>query len=125
MPNAAKRLCSIHRVIHDGTCPKCAATRKQRQREWNASKPTDPFLGSTAWQKLRAAYLHDHPCCERCESHGRTTPAAQVHHIEARQDNEGRSLDWDNLMAVCTRCHRALTVQAMRERKQRGDSPSG
>lgn len=121
MPPQIKTICSgCNRVIvPKGTkCAKCTEAYKARRRESYRDRPTDPFLSSVAWQKLRRAKMNSNPLCERCESRGDTTPAREVHHIEARQDAPDKALDWDNLMCVCSRCHRALTIQATRARKQ-------
>ena len=126
MPNSPSRICSspgCFVIVRDGgnRCVKHAEEYRTRRRgipENRGSRPTDPFLGSTAWQKLRKAKLASNPVCERCERDGRTTPATQVHHVKARQDAPDEALAWENLESICTRCHRAATVQATRERKQ-------
>jgi len=121
--NGPKKICcwpGCHRIIEYGNrhCPEHAERYRTRRRGLPSTKPTDPFLGSVAWQKLRRAKLRANPLCECCEAAGRTTPAMQVHHKQARQDAPDLALDWDNLESVCTRCHRAYTVAATRERRQ-------
>lgn len=63
------------------------------------------FYGSTAWRKTQAAYMEkQNYICERCGA-----PAQIVHHkIPLTNDNLYNSkiaLDWDNLEALCRKCH--------------------
>jgi 5-methylcytosine-specific restriction protein A len=123
MPTEAKTICpGCHRAIvsKGERCPTCRE-KYRTQRRNTPSKPTDPFLGSIAWQKLRRAKLLANPLCECCEKAGRTTAAQQVHHKQARQDAPELAMNWNNLESVCTRCHRAYTVQATQERRERQD----
>ena len=67
----------------------------------------------------KAQYL-----CERCLSRGIYTPAEIVHHIEPlRPDNvtnRNITLSFDNLMAVCRKCHEEIhheTNTAAKHRK--------
>lgn len=77
------------------------------------------------WRKLRDSYLMTHPVCELCELRGKTTPAAEVHHIKPFMDApEGieryaLAFDVDNLMSVCEQCHHEIH-KAMREGNPRG-----
>ena len=68
------------------------------------------------WRKIRAAFLREHPLCERCEAKERVTPATEPHHRLPRR--EGGSDDWSNLEALCHECHseetRKHTVAKMR-----------
>lgn len=77
--------------------------RKERQRIYQDAR----------WQRLRIAYLADHPLCEECETHGIVRAAVDVHHVDSFMDYEGArrievALDYDNLRALCKECHQAL-----------------
>lgn len=67
------------------------------------------FYNSKRWKKCRAAYLSDHPCCERCERAGIISVAEHVHHIkELTAENyldPMIALNPDNLEALCFKCH--------------------
>jgi 5-methylcytosine-specific restriction endonuclease McrA len=68
------------------------------------------FYNSTTWRRTRAAFLRSRGyLCERCAAKGDVVPAWIVHHREyLTPDNikdPGVALDWDNLEAVCQRCH--------------------
>ena len=59
------------------------------------------------WVRCRDAYLSAHQLCEACEKAGRLTPAILVHHKRALSE-QGKRLDPDNLMSLCTACHEAI-----------------
>lgn len=64
---------------------------------------------TSAWKKVRCAYLSEHPVCERCKALGRIRPATQVHHrIHLTEQNVGDpnvSLNFENLESLCDECH--------------------
>lgn len=57
----------------------------------------------SSWQKLRNAYIMDHPLCERCSRPEHPVLAVDVHHKTAVM--AGGTNDWDNLEALCRSCH--------------------
>lgn len=61
------------------------------------------------WEKLRAAYLAQHPLCEECQRAGRLTTATEVHHVVPVV--QGGSDDEGNLMALCKKCHSRETAR--------------
>ena len=69
------------------------------------------FYISDAWRECREEYLKSvGRVCERCRAKGITEPAEQVHHkIRLTPDNihdPNISLSWDNLEALCEKCHK-------------------
>lgn len=73
---------------------------------------------SARWRKVRAWYINGHPLCELCESRGKLTPAAMVHHRQPISEG-GPVCDPANLEALCLRCH------AERHHKTESTSPEG
>ena len=74
-------------------------------QEWAA-----PFYGSNAWKATRAAYRKSvGGMCERCLKKGLYNPAEIVHHkiyLTPENINDPEiSLCFDNLEALCRRCH--------------------
>jgi 5-methylcytosine-specific restriction enzyme A len=71
------------------------------------------------WADVSRAYRRKHPTCERCHER----PSALVHHKDGLGPLGPRGLEWNNLEAVCRRCHTA----AHRElgRTQGASSPGG
>ena len=66
---------------------------------------------SQKWQRLRAAYLAEHPTCEQCLAEGRVTPAMDVHHVRSFMstndpfERAALAFDYNNLRALCRACH--------------------
>lgn len=68
------------------------------------------FYKSRRWQETRAAYIASvGGLCERCLKKGLYHPAVIVHHkVYITPDNIHNpeiTLNWDNLEALCRRCH--------------------
>ena len=77
--------------------------RKERQKIYQ----------DVRWQRLRVAYLADHPLCEECLANGITREAVDVHHVVSFMSAEGverieLALNYANLRALCKECHQAL-----------------
>lgn len=78
------------------------------RREYDRRRAADPQLAaaatlrnSSAWQRLRSAFLARNPICGAC---GREL-ATQVHHLQPVERRPDLALDWDNLAPVCVGCH--------------------
>lgn len=65
----------------------------------------------SAWQRLRAAFLREHPMCAqpRCKR-----PATHVHHVKAVEDAPELRLDPSNLKGLCRECHERLHGRMLR-----------
>ena len=75
----------------------------------------------TAWKQTRAAYLKSvGGLCERCSAKGLVVPAEVVHHVtpitEDNVSDVSISLSWDNLQALCRKCHAEVHDDIYRER---------
>ena len=79
-------------------------------------KETNPFYGTEAWKRCRAAALRrDGGLCVWCMRRGRVTVDAKgrrwpvlatvVHHIQHLEDRPDLALDLDNLVSLCDSCH--------------------
>ena len=77
------------------------STRKERQLIYQSQK----------WQRLRAAYIAEHPLCEECLKQGKTTAAVDVHHVRSFMSTNDEferaalAFDYSNLRALCRECH--------------------
>ena len=93
--------------------------RKQQKRPWIRIKPFENmsedngFYSSPAWKKLRKMYREKHPLCRHCAEAGIITPSKHVDHIVPIAKG-GEALSWENLQALCLRCH-AKKTQADRK----------
>ena len=63
----------------------------------------------SAWRKIRARFLAEHPLCEQCRKEGRLTKATEVHHIVPL--DHGGTHDESNLMALCKPCHSRISIE--------------
>ncbi len=84
---------------------------KPPKKAWRTTTTSSTARGyGRDWQKLRAAYIQEHPMCEQCESNGIVREADEVHHLRAFIGvDDPLRLDWSNLQSVCQRCHQRET----------------
>ena len=82
---------------------------KRTDRPWMPKKKNraftkDPillkFYNSAAWRKLSLMHRKRHPVCEICKA----TASKVTDHIQPISKG-GKMLDWDNLQALCVKCH--------------------
>lgn len=87
------------------------------ERPINAERRWNRFYGCKAWHNLRDSKLLDQPLCECCLSQGRIREADCVHHrivFGSAPTDDMRwqyFLDYDNLVSLCTECHRMIHKQ--------------
>jgi 5-methylcytosine-specific restriction protein A len=62
-----------------------------------------------AWEKLRAAWLREHPLCVECQKEGRVEPATVVDHVIPHRGDMARFWDETNLAGLCARHHNLKT----------------
>jgi 5-methylcytosine-specific restriction protein A len=98
------KLCPCGAVLKaQGTdCGQCGRGKQKPQRN-----TTQAGYGWD-WQQIRDRYIKEHPLCLECLTRGIATPADEVHHIVAIEDAPWLRLEWNNLMALCVPCHRAM-----------------
>lgn len=83
----------------------CEGHTAERRRQVDAARPTSAQRGyDAAWQRIRKAFLAEHPHCVDC---GRA--ATEVDHIIALAD--GGTNDWSNLQAKCKSHHSQKTAK--------------
>lgn len=80
--------------------------RKKNDEDYNRA---NDFYNSKAWRKLRdlmrSKYLG---MCIVCWAKGKVRELYTIHHIEELKDNFGRALAEDNLIGVCSSCHKRI-----------------
>lgn len=96
-------------------CPAHAAASPEAQAR--RTKRSDPFYHTEAWQKVRAAYLRDHPICEDPLREGCHRLASHVDHRIALSAG-GAPYDAANLRALCPGCHARLPGHGWGARKE-------
>lgn len=86
----------------------------QSKNQSQSYKNRQKIYKSKQWKELRAAKLMQNPLCEECLKAGKTTPAADVHHIKSPfneiDPNKVSQLayDYNNLKSLCKECHGKL-----------------
>lgn len=74
------------------------------------SEQQKAFYVSVAWIGCARAYRKNHPLCERCLERNDISAAEEVHHkIKLSPENINNpdiTLNWDNLEALCGKCHK-------------------
>jgi len=99
------KLCRCGGVRQDAigsVCSKCGAGKKRpKQGTTKAGYGWD-------WQQLQAKFITHNPLCYQCEKIGIVKAAEEVHHIVPITEAPWLRLDWNNLMALCVACHRAI-----------------
>ena len=89
---------------------RCAVHGKQQGKEQQANRHTNKRYNRARWINTRNAYKTKNPLCEICLAKGKTKVADLVHHIVPVIDG-GDWYRFDNLMAVCVKCHGILHTE--------------
>lgn len=85
-------------------------------------KYRNPFYVSRAWIKIRTAYINEYPLCEVCKKKDKIVLATEIDHKIAIRIDYDLRMEWDNLQALCHRCHSKKT-KAVDERVLKGLKP--
>ena len=84
-------------------CDKHKRQERKRYADTPERKESNRFYSSKRWLKLRAMFLRSHPLCEKCGDVARI-----AHHSKVSvKDDPSRAMEWDNLEALCQKCHEA------------------
>ena len=119
MPRKARRPCRYQGCprLTESSSGYCAEHEKVQVKAYNKARSVENNRRyGSAWRKLRARFLSQHPLCEQCRLNGKYTAATEVHHIKPL--SAGGTHDERNLMALCKSCHSRITL--MTENQQRG-----
>ena len=120
-----KKLCSkCGRIISYGNirCSICEAkyqsalknyndkAKKEYYKKYNKEKrENQEFYNSKSWDLTRKQINNrDRGLCRLCYSEGKITYSECVHHIEEVRDNEALRCDDNNLISLCSKCHREV-----------------
>lgn len=90
--------------------------KKAKQREKNTyhNNKWNKYYSTKAWHTLRDWYIGEHPFCEIHQKYGILKEATEVHHkkifgyAESEDEKYRLLLSPDNLIAVCTECHKQM-----------------
>jgi 5-methylcytosine-specific restriction enzyme A len=106
MPVAAPHPCPGCRKLTTGPgrCPACRTEAARSDYERRGSRESRGY--GADWQRVRDAYVREHPVCEEC----RDAPTREVHHVVPVRVDPSRRLDATNLRALCKGCHSRTTI---------------
>jgi len=80
---------------------------KRHTSEWNRGTKRDRGYGGE-WEKISLMFRQDHPVCQVCND----APSMDTDHIVPFTGiNDPLRTDWNNLQAVCRKCHNVKTSQ--------------
>lgn len=97
----------------------CSKHLKLEYKREKQSFPSDKFYSSTKWRKNAKAFLAENPLCIKCLEFDLVNASKVCDHIIARADG-GPDYDWNNLQALCDRCHnRKRAVEKHNRRRQK------
>jgi len=81
------------------------------------------------WRKVRNLYIQQHPLCEDPfnyhKENNETTLAQEVHHVTPARIDTEQFYSFDNLQALCKRCHARRTNLERVEGYPGGDEGEG
>ena len=113
MPYKPKRPCSYPGCpnLTDGRyCPEHKRLMEKQYDKYYRSKESAAFYRSTAWKKMRANYIIEHPFCVECQRYGKLTKATVVDHIIPIRMG-GPQLEESNLQSLCAPCHTRKSIR--------------
>lgn len=125
MPNLPKAPCphpGCGKITGGGRCDR---HRRLMERADRVERGTSADRGyDRRWRKLRRTFLAAHPVCKHHleATPSRVVPATVVDHIVPHRGDDRLRLDWDNLQALCKRCHDSKTATHDSGRARRAHS---
>jgi 5-methylcytosine-specific restriction protein A len=82
----------------------------------NANRSNENLYNTSRWRKLRNETIAAQPRCVKCGVPS-TEAKLEVHHVVPPRGNEELFFDTDNLVVVCSGCHRVITNGEIRKRR--------
>ena len=116
-----RKLCSkCKRIVPFGKsrCAKCEKEYQDKKignRYYNKyirDKKSQTFYDSREWKSIRKVVMsRDLGLCLICRSKGVISYADVVHHIIELKEDNGKALDTNNLISLCSCCHNKVHSQ--------------
>ena len=131
MPDAPLKVCrwpGCHELTRDrsGYCPDHQSKAEERRKQRSRDRGNTTARGyGREWQRLRAAYLREHPLCADCLARGIVRPATVVHHLCAIADRPDLRLESRNLLGLCRDCHELRHGRKAPARPRGSGTPGG
>ena len=91
-------------------CPIHRKLVNQKYNRYQRNQEAQSFYNSSAWRKLRARFLIEHPFCVECRKNGKLTKATVVDHVVPIRQG-GPAFEENNLQALCASCHGSKSIK--------------
>ena len=88
-----------------GACDRHSLPPKGREPRGTATERGYDYR----WNKFSLWYRSQNPLCRDCLEEGIVTPSAEVHHVRKLADAPKLKYEYENLMALCSNCHKIRT----------------
>jgi 5-methylcytosine-specific restriction protein A len=102
-----------------GYCPRHTPEPRERPAFVNAERPNAHLYHSLAWRRLKRLKLKENPACIRCGISRKDGAQLEVHHLRPPRGDETLFFDPDNLVVVCSACHKSITGYEIARRRNR------
>ena len=104
-----KRIGCTEHAIDRGRCKKHSASLpplpKRVRREYHN------LYNTSWWKKTRKRILATNPLCVCCNFYGKITAAVDVDHCIPHRGDKKLFFDYNNLVAMCKKCHSNKTAE--------------
>ena len=115
MPFASKRICArggCHKVVEGEPryCKEHDQYESGNFRGTHRDSKTRSFYNSKAWRSLTKAFLSENPFCIECKKKKRLELSKHSDHIKSIKTHWDLRLEWNNLQALCIKCHNTKTA---------------
>ncbi|MDR0571450.1 MAG: HNH endonuclease [Rickettsiales bacterium] len=95
----------------------CTKHKREPEKPFSSAiRFNEALYKTTRWKQLRKKILSEQLNCFKCGISGKEAKL-EVHHIIPPRGNENLFFDENNLIAVCSTCHKIITNIEIRERK--------
>lgn len=105
--------CDEHQELHDKELLDAKLKRRYARLRNSGYQLNDEerFYSSGSWQRKRKTTKEDQGyLCLNCLDNGVYTECTQVHHIVEILEDWSLRLDDDNLICLCTECHKGIHI---------------
>jgi 5-methylcytosine-specific restriction protein A len=93
----------------------CTEHKTNKKPFESAIRFNESLYNTTRWRKLRVKILNEQPNCFKCGI-SKSESKLEVHHLVPPRGNEELFFDENNLMAICSACHRVITNREIRNK---------
>jgi 5-methylcytosine-specific restriction protein A len=110
-----KKICSCPSCnklvnINERYCTEHTTNKKPFE---SAIRFNESLYNTTQWRRLRNKKIKEQPYCSKCGA-SKLETRLEVHHLIPPKGNEELFFNEDNLLVVCTNCHKVITANEIK-----------